>query len=104
MPDGVSATQIFKPSENVVAREMEGQLILIPLVADVGDLEAELFSLNDTGRAIWDKLDGTRSVADVVRALQAEYDEIAEKIAVDVEGLLEELVRRGMVVEVASAA
>jgi hypothetical protein len=99
MPDGVSAEQVFKQSSDVVAREIEGQLILVPIVATVGDLEAELFSLNETGRAIWDTLDGHKSVAEVVGELRGEYDDPEGTLAGHVEGLLSELVKRGMVVD-----
>ena len=49
---------VYAPSEDVVAREIEGELIIVPLVAGIGDMEDELYTLNETGRAIWDRLDG----------------------------------------------
>jgi Coenzyme PQQ synthesis protein D (PqqD) len=101
MPSSVSEGQVFRPSDDVVVRDMEGQLIIVPLVAGVGDLEAELFSLDKTGRAIWDRLDGQRSVAEVVKELQSEYDDPEGEMTGHVQGLLSELAKRGMVVEVA---
>ena len=64
----IALEDTYKPSDDVVAREIEGDLSIVPLVAGSGDVEDELFTLNDTGKAIWDKLDGQRSLADVVAA------------------------------------
>ncbi len=89
-------------SEDVVAREIEGELIIVPLVAGIGDLEDELFTLNDTGRAIWNRLDGRRPLHEVVRELSEEYQAEPGQITKDVLGLVGELLRRGMVVEVIS--
>ncbi len=90
---------VFVPSDDVVAREIEGELIIVPLVAGIGDLEDELFTLNETGRAIWDRLDGDRSLREVVADLAAAYDAASAEIERDVLGLVEELVRRRMLVE-----
>ncbi len=91
--------KVFALSEDVVAREIEGELILVPLAAGMGDADDELYTLNETGRAIWALLDGKRSLAEVVGALAAEYDAPAGEIKADVQGLVAELSRRKMLVE-----
>jgi hypothetical protein len=90
----------YKPSEDVVARVIEGEIIIVPLVAGIGDIEDELFTLNDTGKAIWDQLDGQRSLADVVAALSPEFEAEDGAIERDVLGLVAELVDRKMLVAV----
>lgn len=91
---------VYNTSEDVVAREIEGELIIVPLVAGIGDLEDELFTLNETGKAIWDQLDGKRNLGEVITALAQAYDAPPGEIEVDVLGLVEELLRRRMLVEV----
>jgi hypothetical protein len=93
----IALENVYKPSEDVVAREIEGEIIIVPLVAGIGDMEDELFTLNDTGKAIWDQLDRQTSLADVAAALEAD-DEGAEER--DVPGLVAELVARRMLVAV----
>ncbi len=95
----IALEDVYKPSGDVVAREIEGEIIIVPLVAGIGDMEDELFTLNDTGKAIWDQLDGQRSLAGVVAAIEAEF-EGAEDGAIerDVLGLVAELVQRRMLV------
>jgi hypothetical protein len=91
---------VYAVSEDVVAREIEGEIIIVPLMAGIGDLEDELFTLNETGKAIWEKIDGRRSLAEVITALSAEYRAEPGEIEADVLGLMAELARRRMVVAV----
>jgi hypothetical protein len=86
-------------SDDLVVREIEGELIIVPLVSGIGDMEDELYSLNDTGRAIWEKLDGKKKLRDVVAELLAEFEASPGEIERDVLGLAEELLKRKMIVE-----
>ena len=91
---------VYTPSDDVVAREIEGELIIVPLVAGIGDMEDELYTLNETGKAIWVLLDGKRSLGGVIASLAKDYEASTGEIEQDVLGLIEELVRRRMLVEV----
>lgn len=95
----VTPDKVFLPSDNIVAREIEGELLIVPLAAGVADTADELFTLNETGRLIWDKLDGRRSPRQIAQELSGEYAALPAEILADVLGLLEELHRRHMVVE-----
>jgi hypothetical protein len=95
----ITIDSILIPSEDIVAREIAGELIIVPLVAGIGDLEDELFTLNDTGKAIWSKLDGKLSLGEIVKSIEQDYDAPEGEIEHDVLGLVEELVRRRMLVE-----
>ncbi len=94
----VNEKTVCVPSSDVVARDIEGELVIVPLVAGIGDLEDELFTLNETGRAVWDRLDGRRKLGQVISDLEAEYDAPEGEIASDVLGLADELVRRSILV------
>ncbi len=98
MESRISLDSAYGPSEDVVVREIEGELIIVPLVSGIGDLEDELFTLNEAGRAIWQRLDGLRPLRAIVNELVAEFDAPAGRIEEDVVGLLEELARRKMIV------
>lgn len=93
----VDREAVYRPSDDLVSREIDGQLILVPIAAGIGDMEDELYTLNDTGRALWERLDGSRTVNQVVDDLASSYDEAREEIAADVEGLITELLARRMV-------
>jgi hypothetical protein len=97
MTDMLSLDIICTPSEDVVAREIEGEMIIVPLATGIGDMEDELYTLNDTGKAIWEKLDGARTLAQIAAELADEYDAPIAGIERDVTGLVSELARRKMV-------
>lgn len=98
MDTDIKLNQVYVPSDDIVARDIEGELIIVPLVAGIGDMEDELFSLNDTGKDIWRRLDGKATLADVAEALADEYGAQPDEIESDVVGLVGELVRRKMLV------
>ena len=83
-----------------MAREIEGELIIVPLVSGIGDMEDELFTLNETGKAIWDRLDGQKSLKLLVEELSTEFEDSGGEIEKDVIGLVGELLKRRMVVAV----
>lgn len=90
----------YSISENVVSREIEGEIILVPLVSGMGDLEDELYTLNESGKAFWKKLDGKKDLQTIAAELAAEYSAPPGEIELDVLGLTRELLARGMLVEV----
>ncbi len=100
MPYEIKLDAAYRPSENVVAREIEGELIIVPITAGVGDMEDELYTLNDTGKAVWHRLTGSTSVREIISCLADEYDAPFDIVETDVTGLLTELLSRTMVVEI----
>lgn len=92
-------SKIYIPSEDIVAREIEGELIIVPLVAGIGDMEDELYTLNETGKAIWRRLNGKSSLKQVIDDIKSEYDVDPAVLESDVLGLVNELVKRRMLVE-----
>lgn len=99
MKPKIQLNKIYIHSEDVVAREIEGELIIVPLVSGIGDTEDELFTLNETGKAIWDKLDGKKSLRKVIEELSEEFEAPAGEIGKDVVGIVEELLKRRMLIE-----
>jgi coenzyme PQQ biosynthesis protein PqqD len=99
----VEVNTVCFPSDNIVAREIEGELIIVPLVSGIGDMEDELFTLNDTGKEIWKRLDGKRSLKVIVDELIEEFDAPREEIENDILGLTAELAKRKMITEVQTA-
>ena len=96
METKVTVDTICVPSEDVVAREIEGDMIIVPLVAGIGDADDELYTLNETGKAIWKKLDGQRSLEKVSVELMDEFSSPVGEIKADVLGFATEMVQRGI--------
>jgi len=99
MEDLIKRDAAYGPSGDIVAREIEGEVVIVPLASGVGDMEGELYTLNETGRAIWRKLDGTKKVREIAAELSEEFEAPPEVLEADVAGLLAELLKRKMVVE-----
>jgi hypothetical protein len=96
MKTQVTVDTICVPSEDVVAREIEGDMIIVPLVAGIGDADDELYTLNETGKAIWKKLDGQKSLQQISNELKEEFSASDDDIKADVLGFATEMVRRGI--------
>jgi len=86
------------PSEDVVVRVIEDELIIVPLAAGIGDTDDELYTMNETGKAIWSSLDGEKSLRTLAAELATEFSAPPGEIEKDVLGLMTELARRKMVV------
>lgn len=90
---------VYALSEDVVARNIEGELIIVPLTSGIGDMEEGIYTLNETGKAILENLDGKKSLCEIVEVLRAEFEAKPGEIEEDVLGLMEELLKRRIVVE-----
>lgn len=90
---------ILVVSKDIVVREIEGEFIIIPLVGGIGDMDDELFTLNRHARAIWECLDGIKSLGEIAHELCNKYDAPLKEIEGDVLGLAKELVKRNILVE-----
>jgi hypothetical protein len=95
----ISLDTVCVPSDDVVAREIEGEIVIVPIVAGIGDAEDELYTPNESGQGMWRHLDGTRSLGAVVNALAQEFDAPRVELEADVLGFSGEMVRRGILVE-----
>jgi hypothetical protein len=88
----------YRPSDDIVVREIENELIIVPLTSGVADMENELYTLNETARVIWEKLDGKKSLQDIINDLSMEYNADKEQITADVVELTDELLKRKMLI------
>ncbi len=93
-----TSESVCRPSDDIVAREIEGELVIVPLVAGIGDADDELYTLNETGRAAWRLLDGRKSLGEIAGELADAFEGPREEIERDVVGLAAELLKRRMLV------
>ena len=100
MDQSISLNDVLSISEDVVARTVEGEFLIIPIASGVGDMEDELYSLNECGKAIWDKLDGKKNLAQIKADLIDEYDVKPEEIETDVLSFVDELLKRKILVRI----
>jgi len=91
---------VYTISDQVVAREIEGEMIIVPITGGVGDMEDALYTLNETGREIWRRIDGRVAFGELVASLSEQYDAPIQRIREDVAALVDTLVAQGMLVAV----
>ncbi|MDX1582235.1 MAG: PqqD family protein [Thermoanaerobaculia bacterium] len=73
---------------SVTARPVKEDLVLVDL--DRG----EYFSLNESGRAIWEGIGEVEDLDELIMRLQSDFEEDPENIREDVEQLIAELLDR----------
>ena len=99
METKVNLNASYVPSEDVVAREVQGEFIIIPITSQAQSEEDAIFSANESGKAIWDKLAQKKSLKTIIEELSSEFNAPPSEIKEDVLGFLGELLKRKMVVE-----
>ena len=90
----------YTASSDVVVRKVENEMIIIPFASGADDAENEPYFLNTTGQVIWQRLDGRRSLKDIVKDLAAEFNAPVKVIKKDVIVFMENLLMRKMLVKV----
>ena len=99
MTSGITLEQVYAISEDVVVREIEDELIIVPIATGIGDMEDELYTMNETGKAILLKIDGEKSLAHISQELSQTYDAPIDQNQEDVLGLVGELIKRRMLIK-----
>ncbi len=89
---------VYQRSDSLVTRDIAGEKIIVPVRGRVGDLNS-IYTLNSVANEIWTLLDGTRTLGQILRQLEDEYDVPWTVLAEDVERVLDELSSEGLIKE-----
>jgi hypothetical protein len=95
----ICLTAIYLPSEKIVTRKIEGEILIIPIEDGLADLNDAMFSLNGTGLAIWEKLNSDSDVATVCNNLAIDFNSSIDQIRADVIGFLKILLEKQFIFE-----
>ena len=86
-PANVAGLGCFAPDPAVTAKTLGDQLVLVQLRTGA------TFRLNQTGRLIWELACAGKSRADIVQRLAAAFPTVADRLPVDADRLLQELLQ-----------
>jgi|PlaIllAssembly_1097288.scaffolds.fasta_scaffold772643_1 UDP-N-acetyl-D-mannosaminuronate dehydrogenase len=100
MKQQFSKDSFYAASEDVVARKIENEIILIPVDMDIRDKENQLYTLNSAAQVIWKRLNKGKSLRDIIADLTVEFSAPAKVIEKDVIALVKELLKRKLLVMV----
>ena len=88
----IDLQHVPRRSPNSAFRVYDGQATIV--LPD----RAEVKVLNTVGSLVWERMDGARTVAEIVDAIVAEYDIALDEARRDVLEFIEELRESGMVI------
>jgi hypothetical protein len=90
----------FIRNHDVVARQIEGELIIVPIRRGVGDLNS-LYTLNPVGSVLWDFMTEGHTLDEMVSRVCEEFEVNTSDAHKDIETFLNSLVEEKLVQSVA---
>ena len=96
----ISVDVRFIRNQDVVARKIQGELIIVPIRRGVGDLNS-LYTLNAVGAVLWDFMTEGHTIGEMVGRVCDEFDVTAAQAQCDIEAFLDSLVQEQLVESVA---
>jgi hypothetical protein len=91
----LEAGAIVVPAPDVVARDIAGEHLLVPVRSGIAGIDC-LFTADEVGSFLYTRLDGRRDAADLAAEVCAAFDVTPERALADVLGFLEELCEAGL--------
>ncbi len=86
--------QIYRKDPSIVARQIAGEMILVPIRQNVGDLES-IYLLNETAMFAWQLFDGTHTLGDIREQISQEFEVDGEQAGEDLVELVAHLEKVG---------
>ncbi len=89
---------VYARSPDTIAREVDGEVLLVPVPSQIVDLDDCFFLLSDAvALRVWELLEFAQGLDALVDSVTSEFDVAADKARADLEAFLRELVRIGAV-------
>jgi hypothetical protein len=95
----MTPTAIYAKHSDYVQRDVAGECILVPIRRTLTEANS-IYVLNETGAALWNRIDGRRSVQNIVTDFCNEYEVTSDQLAKDFTSLLDDLLSIRAVEEV----
>lgn len=90
--------KVFKKNENIVSREIAGELFLVPIRGKVADMQM-IFTLNSVADYIWQQLDGHKNLNDIRKGILTQFDVKKENVDSDIQEFITELLEADLINE-----
>ena len=89
----------YQKDPDMVSREIAGEVILVPIRRNVGDLES-VYTLNETAALAWTLFDGSHTVNQIQDQIISEYDVDEDEAERDLVELIQQLEEIGAITRV----
>jgi hypothetical protein len=88
--------QLYRRVRSVVSRVVDGKTLIVPVRGKVGDL-ASIYSFSGTGSFVWQFLEVSRALPELIDAVEREYGVRQELARRDVTQFLDDMLSVGLV-------
>ena len=95
----MTPSAIYIKHPDYVQRDVAGECILVPIRRTLTEANS-IYVLNETGAALWNRIDGQRTAQDIVTDFCNEYEVATDQLAKDFTTLLDDLLSIRAVEEV----
>jgi hypothetical protein len=95
----MTPTAIYTKHPDYVQRDVAGECILVPIRRTLTEANS-IYVLNETGAALWYRIDGQRAAQEIVTDFCNEYEVATDQLAKDFTSLLFDLITIQAVEEV----
>jgi Coenzyme PQQ synthesis protein D (PqqD) len=92
LPDNVR----FIRNHEVVSRQIEGELIIVPIRHGVGDMNS-LYTLNQVGLVLWDFMQEEHTILEMMNRICEEFEVTAARAQDDIREFLDSLLEEKLV-------
>ena len=91
--------EVFTKKEDIISREIAGEVILVPIREKLADMQ-RIFMLNSVAEYIWQRLDGEKSLEEIREGLLADFNVRKEQAEADIQEFVGELLEADVIVRV----
>jgi hypothetical protein len=92
----LSDTSRFVRNREVVARQIEGELVIVPIRSGVGDLNS-LYTLNQVGSVLWDFMNESHTIEEMVSRVCDEFEVNSSQAQSDIRNFLNAMLEENLV-------
>jgi hypothetical protein len=86
----------FIRNQEVVSRQIEGELIIVPIRRGVGDLNS-LYTLNSVGSILWEYMTEGHTVPEMVSRVCDEFEVTATQAQADIHDFLDSMLQEKLI-------
>jgi hypothetical protein len=91
-------SKIYVRNNDVISRKIAGELFLVPIKGKIADMES-IFALTAVAEYIWERLDGRKSLHEILNDVVAGFDVEHEQAESDVWDFIAQLMDAGLISE-----
>lgn len=96
---GIRLGSVYGRSNDVVARRIADELLLVPIRGNIADLR-NVYILHGTGEHIWNLIDGSKPLSAISDCVTASFDVERTQAETDAKELIADLLEAGLIGEV----